>query len=363
MFGYSLPQKALTSVEEEAKAMWDVLNDAAHSKPSAGTNFRSERSVVQQLSTMFTSRSAEMGSASRHISRETIEKLKKYLMKWIFSRKWHHIAEERDEVTKLIRIKYIRAYNANYLWHDSQNPCFYRAVKGLSYGPLENSREYCDILCKYKPLHTAAEEEIQRFQRASILEQVSTERFAVLVNRQLRVCVHACPQMAGLEVQIVGVRRRLQLNILYLKESGTIKAQDEWLRSEFAAAELGLEEVELNFEDLLFHTVKALFMDVFGQLDEGMFAKSSGDVTETPLPSILAQEEGAASYRAAADYVATCDACHVFPKCLCSREVCRSARWVWKRGRINMVARERVCGSPTARYSHLRESQANCPSL
>lgn len=107
MFGYSLPQKALTSVEEEAKAMWDVLNDAAHSKPSAGTNFRSERSVVQQLSTMFTSRSAEMGSASRHISRETIEKLKKYLMKWIFSRKWHHIAEERDEVTKLIRIKYI----------------------------------------------------------------------------------------------------------------------------------------------------------------------------------------------------------------------------------------------------------------
>lgn len=29
MFGYSLPQKALTSVEEEAKAMWDALNDAA----------------------------------------------------------------------------------------------------------------------------------------------------------------------------------------------------------------------------------------------------------------------------------------------------------------------------------------------
>lgn len=119
-------------------------------------------------------------------------------------------------------------------------------------------------MCKYKPLHTAAEEEIQRFQRASILEQVSTERFAVLVNRQLSVCVHAYPQMAGLEVQIVGARRRLQLNILYLKESGTIKVHDEWLRSEFAAAELGLEEVELNLEDLLFHTVKALFTDVFG---------------------------------------------------------------------------------------------------
>lgn len=124
------------------------------------------------------------------------------------------------------------------------------------------------MLHEYNLIHSAEEEERERFKLADPIQTLSSD-FSIRINTLLQAAVRACPLTNGTAIQFVEAGT-LGLQTLYAHTERLLMIHGRFVSFEGAVEELGLPG-GVKTSDVVFHTVNKLFTDALEQLPRYLF--------------------------------------------------------------------------------------------
>lgn len=125
-----------------------------------------------------------------------------------------------------------------------------------------------NVLEKKNLVRNAEEETLWRFKHATRVE-IIVSRLGTSVERFLRACIRACPQVLDMNIQFVKAGQ-LHVNVVISEGSGLLLIHERWLSMNEAVAELGLVG-KMSEDRVVTFAVKNLFADVLQQLPREVF--------------------------------------------------------------------------------------------